>query len=95
MQISTKYMQLTWTPSPSLDMVSVPENLAAKLDGHDDFLAVVPESSAWPILEPGEAARIIMQTQNLYKIYAIDMDSDAVAVFPKIWLQNLMDTMIF
>ena len=75
-------MQLTWTPSPSLDMVSVPENLAAKLDGHDDFLtvvSVVPESSAWPILEPDEAARIIMQTQNQYKIYAVDMDAVAVA----------------
>ncbi len=62
-------------------MVSVPENLAAKLDGHNDFLTVVPESSAWTILEPDEAARIIMQ--NLYKIYAFDMNSVAVAVFPK------------
>jgi hypothetical protein len=77
-------MQLTWTPSPSLDMVSVPENFATKVDGHDDFLTVVQESSAWPILEPDEAARIIMQTQNLYKIYAFDIDSVAVAVFPKI-----------
>ncbi len=74
-------MQLTWTPSPSLDMVSVPENLAAKLDGHNDFLTVVPESSAWPILDPDEAARIIMQ--NLYKIHSFDMDSVAVAVSPK------------
>ncbi len=54
-------------------MVSVPENLAAILDGHNDFLTVVSESSAWPILEPDEAARIIMQ--NLYKIYAFDIDS--------------------
>ena len=63
-------------------MVSVPENLAANLDGHDDFLtvfSVVPESSAWPILEPDEPARIIMQTQNQYKIYAVDMDAVAVA----------------
>ncbi len=59
-------------------MVSVPENLAAKLDGHNEFLIVVPESSAWPILEPDEAAMIIMQ--NLYKIYAFNMDSVAVAV---------------
>ncbi len=62
-------------------MVSVPKNLAAKLDRHNDFLTVVPKSSAWPILEPDEAARIIMQ--NLYKIYAFDMDSVAV-VSPKI-----------
>ncbi len=81
-------MQLTWTPSLSLDMVSVPENLtvkldlAAKLDGHNDFLTVVPESSAWPILESDETARIVLQ--NLYKIYAFDMDSVAVTVCPKI-----------
>jgi hypothetical protein len=75
-------MQLTWTQSPSLDMVSVPETLAAKLDGHNDFLIVVPESSAWPILEPDEAAMIIMP--NLYKIYAFNMDSVAVAVSPNI-----------
>ncbi len=62
-------------------MVSVSENLAAKLDGHDDFLtvvSVVPKSSAWPILGPDEAARI-MQTQNQYKLYAVDMDAVAVA----------------
>jgi hypothetical protein len=75
-------MQLTWTPSPSLDMVSVPENLAAKLDGYNDFLTVLPESSAWPIFEPDEAARIIMQ--NLYNIYSLDIDSVAVDVSPKI-----------
>ena len=75
-------MQLTWTQSPSLDMVSVPETLAAKLDGHNDFLIVVPESSAWLILEPDEAAMIIMP--NLYKIYAFNMDSVAVAVSPNI-----------
>ena len=63
-------------------MVSVPENLAANLDGHDDFLtvfSVVPELSAWPILEPDEPARIIMQTQNRYKIYAVYMDAVAGA----------------
>jgi hypothetical protein len=75
-------MQLIWTQSPSLDMVSVPETLAAKLDGHNDFVIVVPESSAWPILEPDEAAVIIMQ--NLYKICAFNMDSVAVAVSPNI-----------
>jgi hypothetical protein len=62
-------------PSPSQDMVSAFKNLAAKIDGHYDFLTVLPKigpkSSAWPILEPDEAARIIMQTQNLYKIYAL------------------------
>jgi hypothetical protein len=68
--------------SAHANMVSVTENLAAKLDGHNNFLTVVPELSAWPKLEPGEAARIIMQ--NLYKIYAFDMDSVAVAVSPKI-----------
>ena len=61
-------------------MVSVTETLAAKLDGHSDFLIVVPDSSAWPILEPDEAAMIIMQ--NLYKRYAFNMDSVAVAVSP-------------
>ncbi len=63
-------------------MVSVPEYLAANFDGHDDFLtvfSVVPESSAWPILEPDEPARIIMQTQNRYNIYAVDMDAVAGA----------------
>ncbi len=75
-------MQLTWTQPPSLDMVSFPETLAAKLDGHNDFLIVVPESSAWPILEIDEAAMIIMK--NLYKIYAFYMDSVAVAVSPNI-----------
>jgi hypothetical protein len=57
-------------------MMSVSENLVAKLDGHNDFLtvfSVVLESSAWPILERDEPARIIMQTQNQYKIYAVDM----------------------
>ena len=48
-------------------MVSVTETLAAKLDGHRDFLIVVPDSAAWPKLEPDEAAMIIMP--NLYKIY--------------------------
>ena len=75
-------MQLTWTQSPALDMVSVPETLAAKLDGHSDFLIVVPDSAAWPTLEPDEAAMIIMP--NLYKIYAFNMDSVAVAVSPNI-----------
>jgi hypothetical protein len=75
-------MQLTWTQSPALDMVSVPETLAAKLDGHSDFLIVVPDSAAWPKLEPDEAAMIIMP--NLYKIYAFNMDSVAVAVSPNI-----------
>ena len=62
-------------------MVSVPENLAAKLGGHDDFLIVVPESSAWPILEPDEAMNFM---PNLYKIYTFNMDSVAVAVSPNI-----------
>jgi hypothetical protein len=75
-------MQLTWTQSPALDMVSVTETLAAKLDGHSDFLIVVPDSAAWPKLEPDEAAMIIMP--NLYKIYAFNMDSVAVAVSPNI-----------
>jgi hypothetical protein len=75
-------MQLTWTQSPALDMVSVPETLASKLDGHSDFLIVVPDSAAWPKLEPDEAAMIIMP--NLYKIYAFNMDSVAVAVSPNI-----------
>jgi hypothetical protein len=63
-------------------MVSVPETLAAKLDEHSDFLIVVPDSAAWPILEPDEAAMIIMP--NLYKIYVFNMDSVAVAVSPNI-----------
>ena len=63
-------------------MVSVTETLAAKLDGHSDFLIVVPDSAAWPKLEPDEAAMIIMP--NLYKIYAFNMDSVAVAVSPNI-----------
>ncbi len=75
-------MQLTWTQLPSLDMVSVHETLAAKLDGHNDFLIVVQESSAWPILEPDKAAIIIMQ--NLYKINDFNMDTVAVAVSPNI-----------
>ena len=75
-------MQLTWTQSPALDMVSVTETLAAKLNGHSDFLIVVPDSAAWPKLEPDEAAMIIMP--NLYKIYAFNMDSVAVAVSPNI-----------
>ncbi len=75
-------MQLTWTQSPALDMVSVPETLGAKLDGHSDFLIVVPDSAAWPKLEPDEAAMIIMP--NLYKIYAFNIDSVAVAVSPNI-----------
>ncbi len=45
----------------------------------DSEFSVVPESSAWPILEPNEPARIIMQTQNQYKIYAVDIDAVAVA----------------
>ncbi len=75
-------MQLTWTQSPALDMVSVPETLAAKLDGHSDFLIVVPDSAAWPKLEPDEAAMIIMR--NLYNTYAFNMNSVAVAVSPNI-----------
>lgn len=75
-------MQLTWTQSPALDMVSVTETLAAKLDGHSDFLIVVPDSAAWPKLEPDEATMISMP--NLYKIYAFNMDSVAVAVSPNI-----------
>jgi hypothetical protein len=75
-------MQLTWTQSPALDNVSVTETLAAKLDGHSDCLIVVPDSAAWSKLESDEAAMIIMP--NLYKIYAFNMDSVAVAVSPKI-----------
>ncbi len=63
-------------------MVSVPETSAAKLEGHNDFLIVVPESSARPILEPDEATMIIMP--NLYNIYAFNMDCVAVAVSPNI-----------
>ena len=75
-------MQLTWTQSPALDMVSVSETLAAKLDGHSDFLIVVPDSAAWPKLEPDEATMISMP--KLYKIYAFNTDSVAVAVSPNI-----------
>ena len=76
-------MQLTWTQSPALDMVSITETLAAMLDGHSDFLIVVPDSAAWPKLEADEAAMMIIMP-NLYKIYAFNMDSVAVAVSPNI-----------
>lgn len=43
---------------------------------------MVPDSAAWPKLEPDEATMISMP--KLYKIYAFNMESVAVAVSPNI-----------
>jgi hypothetical protein len=56
-------------------LVSAAENQDAKIDGHYDLLTVLPNSSAWPILNSDEAARIDMQMQHVYKVYAFDMES--------------------
>jgi hypothetical protein len=56
-------------------LASAAENQDAKIDGYYALLTLVPNSSAWPILKSDEAARIAMQTQHMYKVYAFDMES--------------------